>query len=250
MHELEHLKIAEFGYEDVGEHAKWERGRRNLYIIHYVLSGEGFYNCKRVCGGEGFLIRPMKEAKYFPNPKNPWKYFWISFHGTAADEICQKHIITADNDIFSYDFRAHLTDFTRRLFSEESALSELKALAYFYEILSRHRCEPKTNKNRYVEEAKNYVNLNFHRPISVRELADAQKINDRYLYNLFIKYEGISPKQYITSIRIQNAMLILESSNCSVTEVAASVGFADVLTFSRFFKKQTGLSPKEYRSKQ
>jgi AraC-like DNA-binding protein len=250
MHELSHLRIAEFGYEDVGERAKWERGRRNLYIIHYVLAGEGYYNGKAVGADEGFLIRPMQEAKYFANPDNPWKYFWISFDGPSSDEICKKHITTDSSDIFKYDFRTYLCDFIGKLFSKKTSLGELKSLAYFYDIISRHKSEPQAKKNKYVEEAKSFINLNVHRQVSVCEIAKSLKISDRYLYNLFIKYEGISTKQYITNTRIQNAKLLLKNSNCSITEVSASVGFPDVLTFSRFFKKQTELSPKEYRSKQ
>ena len=63
MHSLAHLRIAEFGYEDIREKAKWDRGRRNYYIIHYVLEGEGYYNGRHVQKDEGFLIRPMKEAR-------------------------------------------------------------------------------------------------------------------------------------------------------------------------------------------
>lgn len=248
MHTLAHLRIAEFGYEDVGERARWERGRRNLYIIHYVLDGAGYYNGNLVRKNEGFLIRPMKEAKYYPDEKNPWKYFWISFYGTAADEICQNHIITDKGDVFSYNFRTHLTDFIGRLFSRGTPLGEIQALTYFYEIISKHKGETYSDKNRYVEEAKSFINLNFHRQISVTELAKAQKISDRYLYNLFIKYLGISPKQYLTGVRIENAKALLSSSDSSVSEVAASVGFSDVLTFSRFFKKATGASPRAYKS--
>lgn len=250
LHTLSHLRIAEFGYEDVGERARWGRGRRNLYIIHYVLEGEGCYNGKRVKKNEGFLIRPMKEANYYPSAQNPWKYFWISFYGTAAEEICKNHITTDADDIFGYDFREYLKDFIKTLFSKKESIGELEALSCFYQIISKHKADEDGYKNKYVEDTKSYIKLNFHNPLSVCELAEMQKISDRYLYNLFIKYEGISPKQYITNIRIQNAKLLLTKSDCSVTEVASSVGFPDVLTFSRFFKKQTELSPKEYRSKQ
>jgi len=249
MHSLAHLRIAEFGYEDIREKAKWDRGRRNYYIIHYVLEGEGYYNGRHVQKDEGFLIRPMKEAKYYPVSGNPWKYCWIVFYGSAADEICQKYIITDEDDIFRYDFRVYLTDFIRKIFSGRSAVSELQALSYFYEIIAKHNSEDYTNKNRYVEEAKSFIHLNFHRSFSVCELAKMQGISDRYLYNLFIKYEGISPKQYIVNVRMQNAKLLLTKSDCSVTEVAASVGFPDVLTFSRFFSKHAGLSAKAYRAK-
>ena len=78
-------------------------------------------------------------------------------------------------------------------------------------------------------------------------VADALGISDRYLYNLFIRHEGISPKQYINDLRIRSAKALLRDTEYSVTEIGESVGFGDVLTFSRFFSKFAGISPTAYR---
>jgi len=55
--------------------------------------------------------------------------------------------------------------------------------------------------------------------------------------------------QYILTARIANAQSLLESSDYTVSEIASIVGYNNPLYFSRIFKKQTGLSPMDYRKK-
>lgn len=243
----ESLRIREFGYEDVGEKAKWGYGRRNYYIIHFVLEGKGVFNGQPVCGNKGFLIRPMESVAYQPDPQEPWNYFWVSFEGDSAEQICRRYIGADATGIFSYSFRSVLTELIGTLFVKGPSMSNLQALSLFYSVISQCEELQPNNRNRHVEEAKNYIHLNFHRPLTVREIAETHNLDDRYLYNLFVRHEGISPKQYLNKVRIQNAKALLRQSDCTVTEVAFSVGFDDVLTFSRFFAKHTGISPRAFR---
>ena len=243
----EPLRIREFGYENIGQKAKWGYGRRNYYILHFVLEGKGFFNGCPVCKDEGFLIRPMESVSYQPDPQDPWNYFWVCFEGDAAEGICRRYIGADSRGIFPYSFRSVLTKLLGSLFGNGAGVNHLHALSVFYYILSQGEGLSAEKRNRHVEAAKNYIHLNFHRPITVREIAEVHGLNDRYLYNLFIRHEGISPKQYLNRVRIQNAKLLLRQSDCTVTEVAFSVGFDDVLAFSRFFAKHTGVSPRAFQ---
>ena len=60
---------------------------------------------------------------------------------------------------------------------------------------------------------------------------------------------GQSPGQYLSRRRIERAEDLLRTADLSVTEICTLVGFASLGTFSASFKKQTGLSPTEYRAK-
>lgn len=240
------LQILQLGYEPVGKKAKWGPGRRNFYILHYVLDGKGYYNGIPVEHGQGFLLMPMMPVEYHPDPEDPWNYFWICFDGATGEKICQEHIHTDENGIFSYDFRSVITQKISELSEREQNLGQMYALSVFYSILSNHE-KHQPRKNRYVDEAVSFINMNFHRPLTVEEIAQTCGIDDRYLYNLFVKHLGISPKQYLNKLRLDNAKQLLTGSDCTVTEVAFSVGFDDVLAFSRFFAKHTGQSPSAYR---
>lgn len=85
------------------------------------------------------------------------------------------------------------------------------------------------------------------KPFQVIDIAKNMGISDRYLYNLFIKYVGISPKEYINNAKIEYAEKLLKNSRSSIAEIATSVGYEDALAFSRFFSKKKGVSPSEYR---
>ena len=56
-----------------------------------------------------------------------------------------------------------------------------------------------------------------------------------------------TPAQYIQSLRITNAKLLLETTNYNVSEISNLVGYENPLYFSRFFKKQCGMSPVQFR---
>lgn len=58
---------------------------------------------------------------------------------------------------------------------------------------------------------------------------------------------SMTPKQYIVSIHIANAQMLLESSGYTIQEIAALVGYGDALYFGRLFKRETGLTPSQYR---
>ena len=63
----------------------------------------------------------------------------------------------------------------------------------------------------------------------------------------FKQYANTTPMQYIVSLRITNAQMLLETTNYNVTEIGNIVGYDNPLYFSRIFKKQKGVSPSEYR---
>ena len=65
----------------------------------------------------------------------------------------------------------------------------------------------------------------------------------------FKEFIGFTPMQYILSLRITNAQNLLQNTEYNVTEIADIVGYDNPLYFSRLFKKQSGISPSEFRKK-
>ena len=89
--------------------------------------------------------------------------------------------------------------------------------------------------------------MNCNKKISIREVSESLNITRCYLRDLFIKYEGIPPKVYLNEVKLSCAKELLMNPEFSVSLVAKSTGFDDVIAFSRFFKQHTGVSPSEYR---
>ena len=82
--------------------------------------------------------------------------------------------------------------------------------------------------------------------LSVFELAKECNVSEVYLRKLFSSVYGVSPKEYILSLRIERAKQLLSLGDFTVTDVAYLCGYSDPCHFSREFKKRTGVSPSEY----
>ena len=68
-----------------------------------------------------------------------------------------------------------------------------------------------------------------------------------FFFDNFRQYMGMSPAQYVLSLRMVNAQSLLEHTNYNVKEISEIVGYDNPLYFSRVFKKEIGQSPAQYR---
>ena len=106
-------------------------------------------------------------------------------------------------------------------------------------------------KNEYLDHemdtAASYFDENYNRDINIEEYAISRGMSVSWFIRNFKKFTGTTPMQFITSIRITNSQMLLETTNYAVNEIAHIVGYDNPLYFSRLFHKQKGCSPSEYR---
>lgn len=101
-----------------------------------------------------------------------------------------------------------------------------------------------------IDKAKQYIARHLDREDLAREIIAREVcLHPDYLSRLFKRVTGQSITDYILQARINLAKELLENTNMSVGEVAASVGYYNFSHFTKMFKKLTGSSPKDYRKK-
>ena len=93
-----------------------------------------------------------------------------------------------------------------------------------------------------------YVERNYRKSISLPDIAEQLHANQSYLSRLYKSCSGVNLFDDIQRRRIEKAKECLTASGWKVQAVAEYVGFEDSAYFSRVFKKETGMSPKEYRN--
>lgn len=100
-----------------------------------------------------------------------------------------------------------------------------------------------------VEAATQFINDRFSEDLTVFTLAEQFHVARNYFSRLFKKEMGEGCNEYITRKRIERAKQLLADSRLKTYEIAEQVGYHDTNYFSLAFKKNTGLSPKEYRDR-
>jgi len=87
------------------------------------------------------------------------------------------------------------------------------------------------------------------RPWTLEELAGKVGLSRAGFALKFKKAMGKTPLHYLTTLRMQRAMELLSSTDQKLEQVAQAVGYQDPFSFSKVFKKQVGLPPRDFRSK-
>ncbi len=91
------------------------------------------------------------------------------------------------------------------------------------------------------------LNHSYNKAWSITSMAQFCNLSAGYFSHYFRDKLGASPMKYLTTLRIEKAKFLLSESDVSVSNIAASLGYSDVLYFSRIFKKAVGESPTAYR---
>ena len=123
------------------------------------------------------------------------------------------------------------------------------------ELLRLHEGRLKNTDNKYqssysglaMYHALRYIDRNFQEIKSVKEISEKLSYSEYYLSHIFKEKMGISIKQYITEKKIAYSKELLKISNLSINEIAEKLGYSNTHSFSQSFKKNTGLSPVQYK---
>ena len=106
------------------------------------------------------------------------------------------------------------------------------------------------NKKQYdyiIDNITSYVETHYAEDIYLDLLAERLNLSSNYLSSYFKDKVGIGLNDYITNFRIRKSMELLGSTTEKVKDISTQVGFANVNTFNRVFKRHTGETPTEYR---
>jgi LacI family transcriptional regulator len=98
-----------------------------------------------------------------------------------------------------------------------------------------------------IEHALEYIRQHACEGISVEDIVRVLAISRRTFESRFIQRVGHSPGHEIQNVQIQRAKHLLADTELSITRIGAMVGFAESASFTRFIKRHTGVSPREYR---
>lgn len=92
-----------------------------------------------------------------------------------------------------------------------------------------------------------YMNQNYDKALTIKEIADAAGISERECYRYFTKYLNTTPTEYLNRYRIAVAARMLAESDLPISQVAQQCGFSDASYFSMVFRKVMEKTPREYR---
>lgn len=238
------------------------RGRVDFQII-YIASGRAYFHFGSpedetiVTAGNIVLFRPKEFQKYEYYGIDKTEVYWIHFTGRDVKNILRKYGFSDDRRIFPVGISLEYEHIFKRIILElqrcQDDYEEMMTLLLRHLLIIFHRELSKEHKlkneylDREMEMAEAYFNENYNRAVNIEEYAASRGMSVSWFIRNFKKYAGTTPMQFVTSIRITNAQMLLETTNYAVNEISRIVGYDNPLYFSRLFHKLKGCTPSQCR---
>ena len=216
------------------------KGSFQIHIENYMLTIEE---------GESLLIFPFQNHHYVTDNESDILCFFIGFDMQERKnlEVLRNRVVSVTPfSVFCLDHMISASDDFKVNLLSAILLSHIENCAA--PRTSGHTFR-KVRVNAVVGLVQRYVYADLSRMVTTALIAKELGISESNLFKQFKRAIGISPGRYLREVKINYACSILESTDFSVTETAIHCGFDSVYSFSRTFKKVTGLSPSQFRKR-
>ena len=242
-----HFYLTEFGYNYLTVNRNEPPRIRGEYLLHIIIKDTLHFSDFEVPEGKALLI--CKGIKHHFNVSPGYEHYWFGFDGSNVEEFFKDYgIFLNKNQIIEF----HNFDYIKKLLELAYSNSENRKSGIAFSTLIAICSLIKTKKEKphkaVPELAKEFIEQNYHRRLTLQEIASYFFISEKHLCRIFSNTYQCSPQEYLRNTRIKRAQYLLEADILNVKEIAFSVGYPDQLQFSAMFKKHVGISPSEYKS--
>lgn len=236
------------------------RGRLDYQLL-YIASGKAhfYFNGKEqtVSAGNMVLYRPKEEQRYYYYGSEHPEVYWVHFTGNNVKNILRKYGIADDMHVIcsgiSMDYKQLYLNMIQELQLKQEDYEELLVnyLNQLLILIHRQLLTKPRKKNPAImddmAQAAEYFRAHYNKPISIEDYAASHNISVSWFIQNFKQYTNTTPAQYVQLLRITNAKFLLETTNYNISEISNLIGYENPLYFSRFFRKQFGVSPSQFR---
>ena len=257
------LYVVDAGYiEAMSNYECKSRVLADYYII-IILSGKGSLVSKDkhydIKSGDMYFLFPNVLHAYKTDEKDLMSHIWVGFNGTNAKMMLSKVDVDEKNPVVKCGAYSKSFEYVKEIYNvleDERLSSEFKATGYLYNIFAdlsiilNRDIEFNPNKKKQftnpIERSIEFIESNYANPISVSMIAEFAGLSRSYFSTLFLEQVGVTPLEYLKSLRTEQALYYFANTQLTIKEVAHSVGYDNGLYFSKDFSKRFGMCPSEY----
>lgn len=233
--------------------------RANVWVLEYILSGKGTIqnagSSDQVYypeAGDIYLLPAGNKQLYYSDEKDPWIKIFVNCRGPVVEGladaygISEKILFTGMSDL-SVKFQEIYDLMNAQNLTEELILARLEMIIHeIFRELGR-RNQQMREEAEEIRKVKRYLESHVGQIVTIQEMSGLIFRSQDYLIKHFKEETGMTPYQYLLKRKMQIAERLLRDTAMPIGEVAAQLGYADAHYFSGLFKKERGISPRQFR---
>ncbi len=224
-------------------------------VFEFVIKGTGTVHTAdgviHPCEGDIYFLHQGDDHNYYADESDPWTKIWFNLSGELVRSIVSEYGLRDKHIVHGLDLRGMFEEMLN-LSREDIPAQEIhnRAASLFLEIVCKIADRLREEKSTALPDAvaiKDYILRNAERNIRAEELEELVSLSKSQVTRIFKKEYGVTPYEYLLSVKTENAKWMLMNTQLKVQEIATRLGFSDAHYFSNFFKLKTGVSPQRFR---
>lgn len=228
-----------------------DMGYPRAFCLIRTIEGQGrikTQNGELVIAEHEFVILRRSDIRYYSAGAKLWAYYWVDFlwEEPAPLRAGVKRLAPFEEReklLFEELLQAGLR------YPEELPYINAIFMHYFYYLcLTDSPVAEKARRPVLAEEIGSYMEQKLYTKLTIQDVADFFQISTRRLHQVFQQYYHMSPKQYLSALKVEKAKQILRATSTPITDIAALLGYDNAYHFSSAFKRAAGCSPSAYRA--
>lgn len=208
--------------------------------------------------GDIYIIRPHAIRSLQPSKHDPYVGITISFHFGLSKSPLESMLL--ENDYFRgsdpegslLGKLISLIQAVQQQTLTSSMLAQGLLLQILYDLANNNPLEgtekQATKINAKMVKICNYIKENYSTKIRLDTLSEMTGLSRNYIIRQFRKCYGMTPSDYLAMIRIEKAKQLAHETDLSISEIANQVGYSELHSFSRMFKKRMGISLSQFNA--
>ena len=258
-HRLENeLFVSQIGHSTPPHGYASNKYKRNVYALHFIISGKGRYN-EEIFEGPCIMLGTPEDMFFYSvdsDRNSPgFEQYWVLFGGSYSSTLLKNAGFPLMPAILPCPYMKYACQILCEMQSPHFYAGKddnMQMLAGLYQLMALHAYYSHGSKTQYSERVQrliDHIHENYSKDISEDSLAQIVHLSTRYMHRVFKNETGIAPIQYINSYRIYCAQKLLKNDDLPINIIATICGFATHNYFCYVFRKYNkGMTPLEYRN--
>ena len=225
---------------------------RDSVFLHFITSGSCEFYGKELHAGDAFLLAAGKP--HTNRISSDYTVIWFDLAGKGAAPLLATFGIS-QKDHTSY--RVNHPDYVKTVLrnahaycrehlSDSACVAEGTLLFFLSMLDTGDRVVKETD---VMDQAAEFFRDHYYHPLRIESVAQQFFLSEKYFCRRFRERFGVPPQEYLGALRMERARTMLLSTDLSIKEIAAAVGYESPHSFDSIFKKTCGVAPSEYRRK-
>lgn len=235
-----------------------DRGYYIGYLFQFTLGGRGLFEA----GGEQTVLEPgmcffvpfPHKSRYRIMENEHWKFCYVHFHGTVANQFYGEIIRKAGGNLFSLSNNGETVQYLLKEIESirmGKTYKRYEAGAFLYQFLCSLLREVEMQKlpaKNCAERGHEWLERNFASNRSLSEMCEELQVSLSHFSRQFREIYGVSPMKYMTHLRLEFSRQLLLNTTLSIQEISRRSGFGNGNYFTKVFRKEVGIPPSQYRA--